>query len=191
MSKRFRRSMLLVLALTASLSVSPTALGYVETKTKGTVGEHSLTDTTGSPGAICAYQPSATPGVKKLKHIYVNAPHMKAIAGASTEKVGWRFVIQRIRYGTSQWKLFYRSPIWTASTNSSQDASFSQEGRKVVVNHTYFETGYGYRVSEKLLWYNTAGTKVRGSATELVEWYALSEGANPGPSNNVCPDFDD
>src|SRR5262245_35221349 len=57
MSKALRRGLPMVLALAAVLSISQPALGYVETKTKGTVGVHSLTDTFGSPGATCAYMP--------------------------------------------------------------------------------------------------------------------------------------
>ena len=71
MSKRLRRPMVVALAVTAALSVSQIALGYVETKTTGTVGPHSVTDTAARPGVICSYKPSSTPGVAKLKRMYI------------------------------------------------------------------------------------------------------------------------
>ncbi len=192
MSNRFRRVLPIVCSIVAVLVVGQTALGYVETKTTGTVGAHSLSDTTGSPAAICVYKPSPIANVTQLKHIDVNAPQVKAIAGMGTETVGWRFVIQRTRFGiTPHWKRIYRSPIWKASTDSAHDASFSQEGANVVVPHPYATGGYGFRVIVKLYWYKANGTTVKGSTSGRLEWYVISHGTNPGPFQDACSDYDD
>jgi hypothetical protein len=175
----------------ATLSLISPALGYVETKTKGTVGAYTVTDTHDSPGAICHYKPTTPASVRELNHIYVNAPDIKAIAGAGMEKVAWRFIIQRMRFGGDTWKRIYRSPLWSNTTDSSHNAAFGQEGANVTVPQPYATGGYGYRVIVKSYWYKHDGTTVRGSATGRIEWYALANGVNPGPFDTICPDYDD
>src|SRR5438128_6758695 len=144
MSRRVRLLLVGACATTALLSPISPALGYVETKSTGTVGVHSVTDTMAAPGAICHFKATTPSSVRELNHIYVNPPNIKAIAGAGLEKVGWRFVIQRMRFGGGKWKRIYKSPIWTATTTTS--ASFSQEGAPIHVPHPYVTGGYGYRV---------------------------------------------
>jgi hypothetical protein len=195
MSKRLRRPMVVALAVTAALSVSQVALGYVETKTTGTVGAHSVTDTAARPGVICSYRPSSTPGVAKLKRIYISAPHVKAIQGSGHEKVGFQYVIQRARYGGShsgEFRRLYRSPIFTSVTDSTHNAGFGQDSHDIVIPYAYGTDSAGYRVIIKAFWYQgESGTTVRGTTTGRIEWYSLANGVNAGPFNGSCPDYDD
>src|SRR4051812_41688527 len=180
MSKRLRRVLPVVVAITAALMVGQPALGYVETKSTGTVGAHSLTDEHDLPGAACLYKPSPVADIYQLKHMYVNAPHVKAIDGAGTETVGWRFVIQRTRFGTvAHWKRIHKSPIWKSSTDSTHDAEFDEEDAQVTVPHPYATGGYAYRVVLKLFWFKANGTTVRGMTSDRVEWYAGNAYNNP------------
>lgn len=187
--------MVVALAVTAALSVSQIALGYVETKTTGTVGPHSVTDTAARPGVICSYKPSSTPGVAKLKRIYVSAPHVKAIQGSGHEKVGFRYVIQRARYGGShsgEFRMLYKSPIFTSVTDTTHNAGFGQDSHDIVIPYAYGADSAGYRVIITAYWYQgESGTTLRGMAKGRIEWYSLSTGVNPGPFNGSCPDYDD
>lgn len=195
MSRSLRRPMVVALAVTAAISVSQTTLGFVETKTTGTVGVHSVTDTQAKPGVICSYKPSSTPGVAKLKRIYVSAPHVKAIAGSGHEKVGFRYVIQRAKYGGSnsgEFLRLYRSPIFTSVTDSTHNAGFGQDSHDIVIPYAYGTDSASYRVTITAFWYQgESGTTLRGKASGRVEWYSLAYGVNPGPFNGSCPDYDD
>jgi len=190
-----RRLMMVALAVTAAISVSQPALGYVETKTTGTVGAHSVTDSASTPGVICSYKPSSTPGVAKLKRIYVSAPKVKAIAGSGHEKVGFRYVIQRARYGGShsgEFRLLYKSPIFTSVTDPTHNAGFGQDSHDISIPYAYGTDSTGYRVIITAFWYQgESGTTLRGTAKGRIEWYALANGVNAGPFNGSCPDYDD
>ena len=70
MFNRFCRYAFLGSVLIAALAVAQPALAYTELGTTGTVGAHSLTDTSGSPGAVCVYKFNSD-NAWQLKHIYV------------------------------------------------------------------------------------------------------------------------
>jgi hypothetical protein len=195
MSRRVRRFALLGGTFVAALSLGQTALAATQTGTTGTTGAHSLSDTQAHPGVICVYYygNNGSDSYFQNKHIWVNAPHVKAIPGMGSEKVGWRFSVQRKDIGlggSSPWKTTYTSPTWTAMTNSSTNAAFSQQGVKVHVPYDFgSDAGSIYRVNVKLFWYKANGTDVKGTASERMTWYDLREEENDTAKKGNCDDY--
>lgn len=160
----------------ATLAISP-ALADRELGHTGTVGFHTLRDSSSKGGAICQYKgiypsPGGYSYEGKLKWIDVRPPKVRAIAGV--QKVGWRFMVERQRLANSvgPWVLRYTSRIQTDMTNSNTNASFSMKGINVVVPTSGADDSpeYLYRVKVKMFWYKPNGS-VQGTATHLVENY--------------------
>jgi hypothetical protein len=195
MRKRVSRYLFLVAAAIVSLAVAQPALGYTELGTTGTVGSHSLTDTSGSPGAVCVYHYLSGENLWKLRRIAVNPPNVRAVAGQGTEKVAWKFIVQRrfisaFSSTPGPWKKRYASPKFVAYTDSSHDASFTQEHVRVRVP---FGPGADavaeYRVIVKVIWYKASGS-VLGKATMRADWYNLYEGLDTYVSHHNCGDYE-
>lgn len=177
MLKRLFRHAVVAGALVATLGVAGPVNGWVETARTGTTGPHSLTDTKANPGAICVYKPYPGWELSRFKHIYVNAPKIKAVAGQANQKVAWSFTVQRREWNIwtpdpGPWENTYTSPKWNASTNATTNAAFTQKGVKVnVPTDPGLDASYQYRVEVKTFWYRPNGN-VQGTATMRIERYA-------------------
>ncbi len=197
MSLRLARIAILTISAITALAAAQPALAYTELGTTGTVGQHSLLDTHGTPGGACKYKFSSFQGAWKLKKIYVEPPLVRAVPGQGTERVGWKFKVQRQIYSIFlphplPWKTRYTSPIFTAYTNSSTDAAFSEASVKVKVPFGYGEDAFAaYRVIVKIYWYKPNG-HILGTATERVGWYenfAVNGGDTFIVEHPSCPDY--
>jgi hypothetical protein len=181
-------------AALCALVVAQPALAYTETGHTGTTGVHSVTDTKAHPGVVCVYDYSTGDGAYRLNHIYVNAPNMKAVAGMSSEKVAWTFTIQRRDNGfggAGPWQNRYTSPKFSAMTNSTTNAAFSQMGVKVIVPYEYgADAAAEYRALVKMYWYGSNGTSVIGSATGRLGWYNLYEELDTFTRKGLCEDYE-
>lgn len=159
-----------ILCLAASQPVlADTALGHT-----GTVGVHSLTDTSGKPGARCSYNFNSMLGLGKLKSITVRPPNMSAVAGRTSQIIGWQFTIQRRFVGSSTgpWKNIYRSIRQTTSIGGSGDSGgFSSLTAPISLPSNEGETGeHYYRVIVKMFWYHK-DESVQGTARNRVDFY--------------------
>lgn len=166
--------------LVVALFAQP-ALAYKEISHTGTTGPHSLGDTQGSPGATCTYGDNNQYNEWRLKHLSVRPPLMKAVSGMGMEKVAWRFTVQR-RHGTEggndPWEDRYTSPNYSATTDSTHNATFVRQGIKVIVpGGPTAGAGYDYRAIVDLTWYKANGTSVLGTARERVDWYTAHGGS--------------
>src|SRR5690348_8318722 len=95
MSSRGLRTLVLVAtAAVAALGATQPAFAYQLSHT-GTVGVHSLTDTASNPAAIGRYRYYASDGFGWLNRFYVNPPKMKAVAGMTSQTVGWKYMVER------------------------------------------------------------------------------------------------
>ncbi len=84
----------------------------------------------------------------------------------------------------------YTSAVFTAYTDAHHNASFSQQGVKVVVPYTPgSDAGSQYRAIVKLIWYKANG-KVLGTAKERVDWYASYQSIDTIINHHVCYDWD-
>jgi hypothetical protein len=179
-----------IIAVTAAGPVAAdTELGH-----KGTVGQHSLRDNAEKGGIFCRYKalsegPTSFEG--KLNRIVVRPPKMRSIS--TSQRVGWRFIVQRSKDGGA-WKRTFRSPIQKARAYSNTNASFSRMSVKVNVPpdglSDEFIASYSYRVIVKMIWYRPDGTQ-RGSARHMVNFAhdVLSGrhyGINAFSSNGEC-----
>ena len=194
MSNRLRRSLPLVAGIVATLAISQTALGFVQTKATGTTGAHSYSDTQSKPGIICIYKDLAS-GVSKLKRIDVKPPDMKGVPGAGTQWVGWQYMVQRQITGFSgpgPWKTTYTSSIFKTQTDSSHRANFGSDSVSVSVPYAYgADASATYRVKSKLTWYtNTSSTSLTGSAAGRYEWYVAYVGLDSIKHKGHCNDYE-
>ena len=162
-----------------ALIVAAPAVAQIEQGHTGTVGPHSLRDSSTKPGATCRFrriQPS--PGgysyEAKLNRIDVRPPKVRAISGS--QEVGWRFFVQRRGWESSgqgygefgPWVVTYQSPIQRDVTHAGTNASFTTMG--IGVNVPTSKPFYEYRVQVKMFWYRPDG-RTQGTATHRVEWY--------------------
>ena len=195
MPRRYRGLLVMVGTVAAILMLAQPSLAFVRTGRTGTTGAHVVTDTVSLPGAVCAYRYNSTDDIYKLRHISVYSPRMKAVPGMGSEKVGWRFIVQRQINGITNgpWLNRYTSPLWTITTTSSQYANFAQhEGVSVTVPFPYGgEGGANYRVLLKMTWFGHDGTSVLGTVSGRLEWYDDQQGT-PGNIRDRadCPDYE-
>jgi hypothetical protein len=183
-SRRIAWSMVLA-SLIAVMAVGPVAAD-TELGHKGTVGKHSLRDSSRQGGVFCYYKTlseSKNHFEGKLNRLVVRPPKMRSISGV--QKVGWRFIVQRSIYD-GPWKRTYRSPIQRAKATSNTNASFSRMSVKVNVPADGLEAGYSYRVIVKMFWYRPNGT-IRGSARHLVDYaHYVNYGGDDGIAGAPC-----
>jgi hypothetical protein len=157
----------------------------------GTVGAHSLNDTTANPGATCKYHYISAQDGGRLNRIDVDPPNVKAVAGKSSQSVGWQFTVQRRAgsiYTNNPWKNRYTSPIKKALTDDAHNAPFS--GGTVSVTVPYGpdsqDVQADYRVVVKMLWYLPNGA-VQGTARHRVNYYDTTENnASLAVQHNLC-----
>jgi hypothetical protein len=141
----------------------------------GTVGNHSLTDTAGDPGAVGKYRYYPSDGFGWLKRFRVDPPNVKAVAGESAQTVGWRFTVERKVCGLGGcdiWRLRYTSPEQTAVTDDATNAAFTKMAVSVKVpcGHNCADAGAIYRINVKMIWHRPNGN-VQGTALHRIYWY--------------------
>lgn len=158
----------------AALGATQPAFAY-ELGHTGTVGVHSLTDTSSNPGAIGRYKYYASDGFGWLVRFYVNPPKMRAVAGNSSQTVGWRYMVERKVCGIGgcgAWTLRFTSVEMTAVTNDAHNASFSQATASVTVpcGHNCYDAGAIYRITVKMIWHRANGS-VQGTVRNRIYWY--------------------
>lgn len=176
MFRRALRSWFVVTALAlAALGAAQPVFADTELGHNGTVGVHSLTDTSASPGAIARYKYNNADGFGWLKRLFVHPPNMRAVAGRSAQTVGWLFTVERKICGLGGcdiWRLRYTSPEMTAVTDDSHNAAFSDAtvGVTVPCGHNCADAGATYRVNVKMIWHRP-NQSVQGTARHRVYYY--------------------
>jgi hypothetical protein len=170
----------LALPLLAVLVAAPVAAD-LERGHKGHVGYHALVDTEANAGARCIYRTvvereSGDPAHPiywegRLRRLEVNPPIMRT-ALAATQKVGWRFIIQRAKDGGT-FERVYRSPVQVQRLRVNRESSFLPMGVDLrVPKASRHENRHEYRVMVKMFWYGADGS-VSGSALHQLSWYEL------------------
>jgi hypothetical protein len=178
----------------AALAIAQPTLAFTQTGTTGTTGAHSVPDTSSNTAAVCSYQYLSSENVWKLKHIFVDAPYMKAVPGMGSEKVAWNFTVQRREGGFSgfgPWHNRYTSPNFSAMTDSTQNAPLVQEGVRVTVPFAPgADAAAEYRVLMKMIWYKANGTSVLGTVSGRLNWYSTYLGIDTFTRHNLCFDYE-
>ena len=177
MSGPIQRSLIGIapLLLVLTFGVQP-ALADTERGHTGTVGQHSLQDYFGSPGATCRYGTVPDDNDLKLRRIVVRPPLMRAVKGKTAQTVGWRFTVQRRVQGiggATDWVNRYTSPEMTAITDDTHDAALSKASIRVRPGGRTAGGVYQYRVLVTMLWHRADGS-VQGKARHRVDNYALA-----------------
>src|SRR5829696_4560402 len=147
---------ILVLGIGAQPVLADTERGHT-----GTVGQHSLQDTTGSPGATCKYATIVADNDLKLRRIVVRPPLMRAVEGRSAQTVGWKFTVQlRVQGigGATDWVIRYTSPEMTAVTDDAHNALFSDAAVRVRPGRRTAGGMKQYRVVVTMLWHRADGS---------------------------------
>ncbi len=174
----FRRSLRTLVVVgtigVAALAATQPVLAY-ELSSTGTVGVHSLTDTSSNPAAIGRYRWYASDGVGWLNRFYVNPPNMRAVAGHSSQTVGWKYMVERKMCGIGgcgSWMLRFTSMQFTAVTSDTHNAAFTQETASVTVpcGHNCADAGAKYRITVKMIWHSGDGS-VQGTVLNRIYWY--------------------
>jgi hypothetical protein len=194
-SKGKVRSLFIAMGLTSVMvaGVQP-VLADTELGHNGTVGVHSLADTSSNPGATCKYKFLPSWDFGKLVRIFVKPPKMRAVAGKDAQTVGWTFTVQRRIFGitgSGPWVDRYTSPEMMAVTDDAHNATFSQSSVSVTVP---FGPGAEdvvavYRVKVKMFWHRANGS-IQGTARHRVDYYhSTMTNGDTGLQPEVCGAF--
>lgn len=159
----------------AALAATQPVLAEIELSHTGTVGAHSLTDTPSHPAAFGKYRWYDSDNLGWLKRFYVNAPKMKAVAGKTSQVVGWLFIVERKDcgfFGCNPWHVTYTSPETTAITDDSHSPGWGQASVDVHVpcGHNCEDLASSYRITEKLIWHRPNGS-TQGTVRYRIYWY--------------------
>jgi hypothetical protein len=182
------------LAVVLLLGAQP-AFAYIELGTTGTVGVHSLVDTSSTPGAECRYRYLSGENLWQLRRMLINPPRMRAVAGQGLEKVSWHYTIQRRFWSAfssrpGPWANRFTSIEFIAYTDSTHNASFSQQSASVSVPLAPGGDAVAeYRAFVKLTWYKASGA-VLGTATDRIEWYYADKGSADTVLHRTCTDYE-
>jgi len=182
MHRRRRGGILVVLlagllgATLAAPAAAITVPGTPPATTSGKVGPRRLADTETSPGAICHYP--TTPNY--VSHIHIEPPVARARTGHSSQRIGFRYVIQG--WTDTKWVNAQVSSFQIRTATPTSNAAFT--GRTV---HIQGQTDpwHDYRVRVDLRWYSSSGTIV-GKASMWVHNYLIQWTGNP---DGVTPDW--
>lgn len=117
-------------ALMFAAAVAGPAAAYTVISESGLVGNYSLPDSAGSPGATCAYGQEVPPNWAWLKWMKVRAPQAFAAdrnSGARDQRrVSWQFKIQRAPYDMSEpWQTVATSVVQRRTAYEDQAAAFT------------------------------------------------------------------
>jgi hypothetical protein len=171
-SRRRSLTASLLLAVLVAIMAAGPAAADAELGHKGQVGAHYMRDTYSDGAAKCTYRTTFEGSGShwwKLRRIDVRPPRVFAISGS--QKVGWRFVIQRSE-DQGPWQVAYRSPVQKATASVNTRAAFASMGSRVSVPppSSQFDNHHFIRVVVKMIWYRADGSQ-RGSARHLVDFY--------------------
>ena len=195
MSRHGLRRLLLVLPIALAFAVSAQpALADTELGHRGTVGVHSLRDTSEHPGATCKYRYLPAYGYGQLRRIEVRPPQVKAVSGKSHQLVGWRFTIQRKEiglFGSTHWHKRYTSPEQITYTDDAHNAAFA--GMFVRVKVPFGPATQDaiaiYRVIVKLFWHRADG-EIAGVARHRVDFYnSVMSSGERNVQQGACGDY--
>ena len=188
MHRALRTPFSIAVMLLVALSLAQPVVADTEQGSSGTVGAHSLNDTsTGNPGATCRYKYFSDLESWKINRISVRAPNMRAVAGNSAQEVGWSFIVQRRMFGIvghGPWELRYTSPLYSTRTSDGHDAAFTTKSVPVRVAYGV-GAGYESRVIVKMSWYRSNG-HVQGTSTHRVDFYREQLGSTSQTSRGEC-----
>ena len=87
-----------------------------------------MSDSASSPGTTCLYKYHSGSDAGDLVKMVVKPPNVRAVAGKSSQTVGWRFTVQRRVQGiggATPWVQRFTSPEMKAVTDDSRNASFT------------------------------------------------------------------
>ncbi|MEA2676769.1 MAG: hypothetical protein QOJ81_910 [Chloroflexota bacterium] len=196
--KRLRLGVPVIAVLFGLLIGIQPVLADTELGHTGTVGAHSLLDTTALPGGQCAYQHLAAYDVNKLKSMVARSPRVKAVAGKSSQLVGYRVIVQRRSgsiYSNNVWTDKFTSAEHTAMTSDTANAYFGANPSITVTvpfgpdqQDVYAE----YRIVMKLIWHNSDGS-IQGTAMHRVGHYNSFKTGSQSPPQTAqpgkCPDY--
>lgn len=187
-----KRSMLA--AMTAALMIGAAIAGpasaYNVISQTGAVGNYSMTDSSVSPGATCAYGQEVPPNWAWLKWMKVRAPQVFAAdrnSGARDQRrVSWQFKIQRAPYDMSEpWQTTASSAVQRRIAYDNQAAAFTP--MQVNYNATTSQPGSDddlLRALVILKWYRPNGS-VEGTVRLAPTYYrnkspfGVNTGGNP------------
>ncbi len=179
---RRRRDGILAVLLAALLGATLAAPAAADDPTdppndtsSGHVGHHHLVDTTSSPGAICHY-PTAP---NYVSHIQVEAPVARARVGHSSQRIGYRFVIQG--WTGLKWANASVSTFQIRTATPTHSAAFTSRRARI---HGQTDAWSAYRVRVDLRWYSASGS-VTGKASMWAHDYLLEWTGN---TDAVVPD---
>ena len=178
-----RKSLFVALTSVVALWIGagPVAADF-EMGHKGKVGPHSVVDSADAASVRCNYKTVAEVDHPddwyvwrgKLTRLEVRPPRVRSVIG--TQRVGWRFIVQRAVNPTSTfsdaWKTTYRSAVQTATATDTKRARFTPMYVPVDVPRASAERSYGYRVMVKMFWYRADGS-VQGTAKHLLSYYEI------------------
>jgi hypothetical protein len=153
-------------ALSTGPVVADTEIGHV-----GLVGRHTVYDGSqdGFFGVVCHYRSYLN---DRLNNIAVSNPEVYArdtTALVDQQRVGWRFIVKRLRPGATQMKTFYRSRIWKASANDHTPAAFPPHGDAYLTVPKEPGAGSQYFVFVRMFWYRDG--EQEGMATHRLDDY--------------------
>jgi kynureninase len=127
----FAVTLAILAVVVAQPVLADTELGHT-----GTVGVHSLRDSSSEYGASCKYRYLPAYDFGQLRRVYVFAPRVRAVTGHSSQLVGWKFTIQRRTVwldGPGPWKNRFTSTEQMAMTSDSAYAPFTERSASVDV----------------------------------------------------------
>jgi hypothetical protein len=180
-SRPNRLGLALLLALLAGLLAAGPAPADTALAHQGTVGKHSLRDSSSNGGVSCFYSEpqEMSPGewLAGLRRLEVRPPKVKSSAGS--QRVGWRFIVQRTHQVSPEWVVTYKSPVQKAMATLTGNAAFSAVTIKVSVP----DYPVYYRVDVVMFWYDAAG---RRKARHRVDNYNRGVAIRPGIDRNNC-----
>lgn len=186
MTTRVRRRSLfssVALGLAAMILAVAPVTADTERGHTGTVGKHSLRDSSSNGGVSCVYaephQASPDTWLAGLKRLEVRPPRVRSSSGS--QRVGWRFIVQRTHQVSPEWLVTYKSPVQKATATLTGNAPFSL--MKIKVNVPSYPVYY--RVDVVMFWYNSAGVVV-GKARHRVDYYNRDVAIRPSVDRNKC-----
>jgi hypothetical protein len=184
-NRRWRSGILLVLlagllgaglAVPAAAALPPTIPPPV---TSGTVGSHHLVDTAGSPGVTCHYPQD----FNYVDRIRVRAPVARAAANKSSQRIGFRYVLQG--YDGSGWHNIVDSLFQKRSATPTTKADFTD--RSIAID-SFADTWGAYRIRVDLRWYSSSGAILGKASTWVTNYLLRWDGSTDAVVQGWCGD---
>jgi hypothetical protein len=162
----FRVTLATATALVLCASVVGATVADTRLSSSGRHGKSSLGDSSTSAGAMCSYTIGFGADINAITIEPPNVLARNRSSGADSQKVGWRFVVQRLPAGAADWTPYYLSPISKAMATDASPATFSPRGVAVVGS----DDADDFRVLVKIFWYRADGSRA-GKVVRSVDYY--------------------